>query len=119
MATQHFVHPRVVPPLDAAFAPLALSNRAFRAEVAAAGNGVPMVIGLERGDGSVSRYETAIFPAGSAESARDFVYIERLVKTLVWARGACKIYLGGPAEIGQGDREVCMRPAERAPSMPK
>ncbi len=101
MTTQHPVQPRVVPPLDAAFAPLALSNRAFRAEVAAAGNGIPLVIGLERSDGSVSRYDTQIFPGGSTESTRDFLYIERLVKTLLWARGACKIYLGGPAEIGQ------------------
>ena len=117
MATQNTVQPRVVPPLDAAFAPLALSNRAFRAAVAAAGGGIPLVIGLERGDGSVSRYETGVFPAESPESARNLPYVERLVKTLFWVRGGCKIYLGGPAEIGQAHRAALCSTAGRAPSM--
>ena len=49
----------------------------------------------------ISRYETDIFAEDSAESARNFPYVERLVKSLLWARGACKVYLGGPAELGQ------------------
>jgi len=93
--------PRIVPPLDATFAPLALSNRAFRAAVAESGAGVSLVIGLERGDGTISRYETQVFPPQSPEFECNLPYVERLVKTLLWARGGWKVYIGGPAEIGQ------------------
>ncbi len=42
------IPPRFVPPLDPDFRPAVLANRAFRAEVEASGQGVPLVIALER-----------------------------------------------------------------------
>ena len=45
------IPPRHVPPLDSGFRPAVLANRAFRADVAASGVGVPLVLGLERADG--------------------------------------------------------------------
>lgn len=113
-STLSAVHPRVIPPLDPAFAPLALSNRAFRAAVAASGAGVPLVIGLERGDGSTSRYETQVFAADSADFAQNLPYVERWVKTLLWARGGCKVYIGGPAQIGQYIAQVYSAEGARA-----
>ena len=56
------VEPRFLPPLDAGFRPAVLANRAFQAEVEASRAGVPLVFGLERPDGSVSRFETWVFP---------------------------------------------------------
>jgi len=94
------VAPRIVPPLDPGFSPLVLANRQFRQAVAASGRGVPLVIAVERGDGTRSRYETAVFPAGMAD-ADNLRYIERLVKTLLWTRGGWKVYVGGPREIGE------------------
>ena len=40
------ITPRFVPPLEPEFRPAALANRAFRAEVAASGQGLPLIIGL-------------------------------------------------------------------------
>ena len=95
------IAPRHVPPLEPAFRPAILANRAFREEVAASGAGVPLVIGLERPDGSLSRYETVAFPEGHARSDASLVYAERLVKFLLWARGGWRVYVGGPASIGR------------------
>ena len=47
-------------PLDPAFAPCALWNRAYRETVAATGRAVPLIIALEGEDGRITRYETTI-----------------------------------------------------------
>jgi predicted NBD/HSP70 family sugar kinase len=92
--------PAVVPPLDPEFRPSVLANRAFREEVAASGGGVPLVIAFERGDGNVSRYETVVLAPGHPRAAANLRYAERLVKFLLWARGGCRVWVGGPADIG-------------------
>jgi len=95
------IAPAFVPPLEPEFRPAALANRAFRHEVAASGRGVPLVIGLERSDGAVSRFDTVAFPDGHPRAAADLVYAERLVKFLLWARGGWKLTIGGPRLVGE------------------
>jgi len=95
----HLVTPRTVPPLDPGFRPAALANRAFRAEVAASGQGVSLVLGLERPNGALSRYETRVFAESHPAAAANLFYVERLVKFLLWQRGGWKVYVGGPASI--------------------
>ena len=56
------VKPKFVPPLDEGFRPAVLANRAFQKEIEASGTGVPLTLGLERPDGTVSRFETMVFP---------------------------------------------------------
>jgi len=92
--------PAIVPPLDPGFTPLALANRRFREAVKQSGKGVPLVIVVERGDGTRSRYETAVFLTGMADTD-NLRYVERLVKSLLWMRGGWKVYIGGPREIGK------------------
>lgn len=92
--------PPTVPPLDPNYRPAVLANRVFRQSVADTGDGVPLVLGMERGDGSVSRYETVVFAEDSLKASANLLYIERIVKFLLWQRGACKIHVGGPASIG-------------------
>ncbi len=94
------VPPGFVPPLDPAFRPASLANRTFRQEVASSGAGVPLVIALERSDGEVSRYETTVFPDGHPRAGANLLYVERLVKFLLWARGGWKVIVGGPASVG-------------------
>ena len=92
------VKPLLIPPLDPGFRPASLANRAFRE--AAAGVGVPFVLGLERSDGGIGRFETVVFPEGHPRSGEDLYYVERLVKFLLWQRGGWKVYVGGPGFIG-------------------
>lgn len=94
------VAPKFVPPLERGFRPPVLANRAFRAEVEAAGGGVPLVIALERNPNSVSRFETRVFPEGHPRAAANLFYVERLVKFLLWQRGGWKVYVGGPKSVG-------------------
>jgi len=95
---------RFPPPLDRQFRPAALINRAFREEVQASREGVPLVFGLERPDGSVSRFETLIFPQGHPRAGTNLAYAERLFKFLLWQRGGCRAYVGGPQAVGEAIR---------------
>ena len=100
--TGHFelAKPRFVPPLDENFRPAVLANRAFRKAVKESGGGTPLILGLERADGSISRFETIVFPDGHPQAGANLTYAERLVKFLLWQRGGWKVYVGGPATVG-------------------
>ena len=73
-------------------------NRAYVAAAKKSGRAVPLVLGLERENKLVSRFETMVLP--DADAATLF-YVERLVKCLLWARGGWKLYVGGPKKIGE------------------
>jgi predicted NBD/HSP70 family sugar kinase len=94
------VEPRFVPPLDENFCPAVLANRAFRKAVEESAAATPLILGLERADGSVSRFEAVVFPDDHPLSRANLRYVERLVKFLLWQRGAWRIYVGGPVTIG-------------------
>jgi predicted NBD/HSP70 family sugar kinase len=96
--------PDFTPPLDPDFRPASLAHRAF--SQATAGNGVPLVIGLERENGKVSRYETAIFPDRHPDAAANLYFAERLLKFLLWQRGGYKAYIGGPRSVGEYLQQV-------------
>lgn len=99
--------PRFVPPLDPGFRPASLAVRAFDAAVAQAGGGagptggVPLVLGLERAGGELSRFETHVFPEGHPDFKANLDHVERLVKFLLWARGGWRLFAGGPRAIGE------------------
>jgi len=87
-----------VPPLDLGFQPAVLVNRNYVAAARKTGRAEPLVIGLEREGGLVSRHATFVFPDADAATLQ---YVERTVKFLLWARGGWKIYIGGPKAIGE------------------
>lgn len=93
------VIPQIQPTLDDEFRPAVLANRKFRMQTAAVG--VPLVIGLERCEGEISRFEEKVLPAGHPKAETNLDYVERLVKFLLWQRGAWRIYIGGPREVGE------------------
>ncbi len=103
--------PRRIPPLDPGFRPAALFDRAFRD--ATARMGVPLVIGLDRGEEGFSRFETKVFPAGHIQAADNVPYVERLVKFLLWARGGSRVYIGGPHSVGEEIRRIYSHGGER------
>lgn len=88
----------IIPPLDPDFVPAVVFNRRYLASAKAARNAVPLVVGLERENGLLARCETIVRPDTDPET---LLYVERLVKFMVWAYGGWKIYLGGPAPIGE------------------
>lgn len=100
------VKPRFTPPLDPGFRPAVLANRAFRREVDASGTGVPLVLGLERSDGTLSRFETRVFPDDHPRAEANLAYAERIFKFLLWQRGGWKVYVGGPGSVGEHIRRL-------------
>lgn len=89
---------KVVPPLDPDFVPAAAFNSRYLAAARSARNAATLVIGLERENGLLARFETVIKPGTDPDTLR---YVERLVKFMVWAYGGWKVYAGGPAAIGE------------------
>lgn len=89
------VAPRVRPVLDAAFRPAVLANRAFRQQVRTAAQPVPVRVALEQSDGSVFHFATEVFPESDSRSAGNYIFIERLMKFLLWSRGGCRVHFAG------------------------
>lgn len=106
MSTATYPIPGIVPPLDPGFRPLALAYRAFCADVAATGRGVPLVLALERSPGEVSRRDLHLFPPDSPEAERNLPMLERVLKTMLWLHGGWKVTVGGPQEIGDALRAI-------------
>ncbi len=106
------VHPAMVPPLDPGFLPAALFTREYL-KLANELGPEPLCIALERGDGSVSSYRTVVIPPSKGYVEATRLYVERIVKALLWQRGGWKVYVGGPAEIGAYIREVYSPHGER------
>ncbi len=88
---------KVPAPLDAGFLPAIVFNRHYVAAAKSSGTTEPLVIGLERENGLISRFETVVKSEPDADTLR---YVERLVKFVLWARGGWRIWFGGPAAIG-------------------
>ncbi len=89
------VHPKVTPPLDPGFRPASLWNQAYREKVRASGEGLPLVIALERDQGRVSLFRTEILPHRGSNIPLNLRYVERLLKTLLWIKGGFKVTLAG------------------------
>jgi hypothetical protein len=105
--------PTLQPPLEPDFQPAALVHRVYDDAVDAAG-GEPLVLGLERGDGSVSRFETRVFPESDERAAANVPVVERVLKFLLWQRGAWRVHVGGPASIGDALRDIYSANGDRA-----
>lgn len=93
------VAPAEVPVLDPEFRPAVLANRRFEQSLGA--DGIPIHLALERGDGEVSRFETRVAPPGRRGAQGNFFHLERIVKLLLWSRGAWRIHLHAPDSLGE------------------
>jgi predicted NBD/HSP70 family sugar kinase len=100
------VSPALIPPLDPGFVPASLWNRAYRQRCEAAVGAHPLSIAVERTDGTVSRFDTRVLPHEGANIPLNTTYVERLVKTLLWARGGWRVMIGGDDAIAQTVREI-------------
>lgn len=92
------IKPAIAAPLDPGFQPAVLFNRHYVHSARASGQAVPLVLGLERECGLVSRFETIVRPGADCETLR---HVERIVKFLLWSRGGWKLHVGGPVAIGE------------------
>jgi hypothetical protein len=108
------VSSRIRPELDPEFIPASLWNRAYRSRVQEAGGGAPLAISLERGDGSVSVFRTAILAHEGAAIAINNRYVERLLKFLLWQKGAQRVVVSGESRVAAHLKEVYSPAGARA-----
>jgi predicted NBD/HSP70 family sugar kinase len=101
------------PVLDSEFVPASVWNRAYRARVKEIG-GRNLAIALERSDGSVSVFRTAILPPEGKNVAVNHRYVERLLKFLLWQKGGYRVTIGGDKRIADYLRSVYAPEGARA-----
>lgn len=97
---------RIKPVLHPEFAPAVLADHAYLKKVQESGKAVPLLIGLERGEGSISVYETKVFDEAHPSASMNLRYAERILKMLLWQRGGWRVIVGGPKSIGEHLRQV-------------
>jgi predicted NBD/HSP70 family sugar kinase len=110
----HLVAPEILPPLDPGFRPAVLANRAFRAAVEASGEPTTLRIGLQRPTGAVSTFETIVYADTSENVAANNAHVERLVKFLLWQRGASTVLITGSQNIAAHLQQVYSPTGARA-----
>lgn len=106
---------RHMPVLDPDFRSISLDFDAFDKAVLDSGNVEPIAIAIDRGEGLRSVFRTRVFrvtsdeaAAGSDEVASEtgrktagIIYVERLVKTLLWLKGGFRVTIAGPGYLAQ------------------
>ena len=108
------VAPEVTPPLDPNFKPAILANRAFRKAVAESGDTVTLRMGLERPSGAISTFETKVFADSHPRAEQNLAFAERLLKFLLWQRGASTVLISGSRTVADHLAAVYSEAGQRA-----
>ncbi len=95
------IAPNCVPPLDAAFRPAVLADRAFQSTANAEPGRVPIRIALEQDSNSISHFQTQVLPENHPRAAGNFYYVERILRFLLWTRGGYRIHFDGPRKLAE------------------
>ncbi len=98
--------PKFKPVLDEDFSPASLANYEFLKAVKESSQGNPLIISIERADGSISRFETSVFAENHPMAELNLPYIERIVKFLLWQKGGWKVTIGGSDKVGEYIKNV-------------
>jgi predicted NBD/HSP70 family sugar kinase len=93
------VPPLITPVLDPWFRPAVLANRRYQEVVRATGNAVPVRIAVEQTANAVSHFKTEVLPEDHPNAAANFIYLERIIKFLLWSRGGFRIHVDGPPTL--------------------
>ena len=90
--------------LDPKFAPLSVVCRDMREATKA--DGQDIVIAVERNNGYTTTYKTRIFKDGTGYDEKNFRFVERLVKSLLWVAGGYKVIIAGSEVVGAKIKEA-------------
>ncbi len=95
------VTPSITPELDPDFVPAALWNRAYRDRVDREPDAVMVELALVRGDGICYRHHVKVLPPREPYMALNRLYVERLLKFLLWQKGSARVFVSGSRDIAQ------------------
>ena len=91
-------------PLDHGFVPMSQFIKMFE-ESAKKEEYLPVGISIERAGGLITRFSTVCFGDESKYGDLNIFYIERIVKSVIWAYGGFKLTIGAPAYIGRAVKD--------------
>lgn len=97
-----------VPPLEETFVPIKKWNDAYLA-----GAEKPLAVAVERNSGHISVYDTFV-RGGEENFAADVLYVSKLVKMMLWARGGFRVYICGDDKIAAAIAEQYREGGERS-----
>ncbi|MDI1248415.1 MAG: ROK family protein [Lacunisphaera sp.] len=100
------LHVRHVPALDPEFLPAVLWNRGYRELVAQDKGARPIALALLRADGTGSVHEDRVLSREHPAAGSTLRYVERLLKFLLWQRGACSVLVAGAEGIAVALKEI-------------
>ena len=95
------INVKVPPALDSGFMPAALWHQRYQDKVADYDTAPEVLIALTRPDQTGSLFRTRIIPLGQDSQNLNLRYLERLLKFLLWQRGASKVLLAGCDDLTQ------------------
>ena len=90
---------KVKAPLDRDFVPMSKFIKDFEG-MASNEPSLPIAISIERAGGLITTYKTVCLADEAAYRELNIFYIERIVKSLLWAYGGFNIVIGAPSYIG-------------------
>ncbi len=99
--------------LDPDYVPIVLANKQFCNTVKSSKNPIPIKIAIVRSKGQVAIKSTFVFNDIYEEEDANYLYIERLVKTLLWIKGGWKIIFAGSPKLGKRLKESYAPGGER------
>ncbi len=91
--------PRLTPPLEPDFQPAALWCEGFRRLVDYERGARAVTVALVGDAHGMSLFETRILPPGHPAAGLNAVYLERLLKFLLWQKGGRRVLIAGADEL--------------------
>ena len=58
-----------------------------------------IIIGVERNNGLIAIYKLDVFKENTGHDEENYQVVERIIKTLLWAKGGYKVYIAGSKYI--------------------
>lgn len=84
----------MVAKLDPGFMPMVKVISEFKKKVSESAS-QELVICVERNNGLIAVYKLSIFRDGTGHDDENYDVVERIIKTILWAKGGFKIYIAG------------------------
>ncbi len=88
----------IIAKLEPEFMPMAKVINDYKAAVAKADN-QEIIISVERTKGLMAEYPLTIYKEGTGHDEENYAIAERIIKTLLWAKGGFKVYIAGSKYI--------------------
>ena len=93
------VAPGIAAPLDPGFRPAILARRALEEAARRSPRAVRVSLAVEQPAGSTYVRDAWVFSEDTTEALTSYRLCERLIKSMLWSRGGCRVWVDGPDSL--------------------